>query len=596
MCGIVGYIGEREAQPILLGCLSKLEYRGYDSCGIAVTASGTEVYIHKDALRVKALTHASPRLDGNTGIGHTRWATHGEPSRINAHPHCDCTGKIAVVHNGVISNYEKLREQLISEGHNFISQTDTEVIPHLVEKYYKGDLEKAVEKALCEVEGSYAIIVLRQGEAKLIVARKDSPVVIGVGDRENFIASDIPAMLDYTNRVIYLEDGDIAVVTQDKVKVKKNDAEVVREEHKILWSVEDAQKSGYEHFMLKEIHEQPRVIRDTLSEYISSAEPAADLAIVGGAGLEDMLLLASGTSYHAALIGKYIIEDLVKIPVRVELASEFNYSGRASSRNKAIVITQSGETADAIKAIKRLRKEGSQVIAITNVVGSTVSRIADQVVYTRAGPEISVPATKSFMAQLIALYWLALPYSKVDIRRLDNLVMELRQLPVKIQRVLDDEDAIANCAKALSAFENMFFIGRGINFPVALEGALKLKEISYIHAEGYAAGELKHGPFALLGEKTPVVAIIAQDDTCEAMMANVKEIKARKSPVMLLVEEGYGGVDGLADWVINVPQVDSIFTPVVNTVALQLLSYYVAKHRGCPIDFPRHLAKSVTVE
>ena len=594
MCGIVGYIGEKQAQPILFNCLGKLEYRGYDSCGIAVTASGTEIY--KDAVRVKVLAKASPRLDGNIGIGHTRWATHGEPSKINAHPHCDCTGRIAVVHNGVISNYEKLREQLIGEGHDFISQTDTEVIPHLVEKYYSGDMEAAVEKALSEVEGSYAVIVLIQGESKLIVARKDSPVIIGIGDRENYVASDIPAVLDYTDRIVYLEEEDIAVITPDGIRITGNGSEVVREEHKILWSVEDAKKAGYEHFMLKEIHEQPRVIRDTLSGYISSAEPAADLAIVGGAGLEDMLLLACGTSYHAALIGKYIIEDLVKIPVRVELASEFNYSGRASSRNKAIVITQSGETADALKAIKRLKEEGSQVIAITNVVGSTASRIADQVVYTRAGPEISVPATKSFMAQLIALYWLALPYSKVDIKKLDNLVMELRQLPVKVQRVLDNELAIVEYAKVLSEFENIFFIGRGINFPVALEGALKLKEISYIHAEGYAAGELKHGPFALLGEKTPVVAIVARDDTYEAMMANIREVKARKSPVLLLVGEEDDVADGLADWVINVPRVDSMFSPVVNTVTLQLLAYYAAKQRGCSIDFPRNLAKSVTVE
>ena len=594
MCGIVGYIGEKQAQPILFNCLGKLEYRGYDSCGIAVTANGTEIY--KDAVRVKVLAKASPRLDGNIGIGHTRWATHGEPSKINAHPHCDCTGRIAVVHNGVISNYEKLREQLIGEGHDFISQTDTEVIPHLVEKYYSGDMEAAVKEALSEMEGSYAVIVLIQGESKLIVARKDSPVIIGIGDRENYVASDIPAVLDYTDRIVYLEEEDIAVITPDGIRITGNGSEVVREEHKILWSVEDAKKAGYEHFMLKEIHEQPRVIRDTLSGYISSAEPAADLAIVGGAGLEDMLLLACGTSYHAALIGKYIIEDLVKIPVRVELASEFNYSGRASSRNKAIVITQSGETADALKAIKRLKEEGSQVIAITNVVGSTASRIADQVVYTRAGPEISVPATKSFMAQLIALYWVALPYSKVDIKKLDNLVMELRQLPVKVQRVLDNELAIVEYAKVLSEFENIFFIGRGINFPVALEGALKLKEISYIHAEGYAAGELKHGPFALLGEKTPVVAIVARDDTYEAMMANIREVKARKSPVLLLVGEEDDVADGLADWVINVPKVDSMFSPVVNTVTLQLLAYYAAKQRGCSIDFPRNLAKSVTVE
>ena len=594
MCGIVGYIGEKRAHPVLLNSLGKLEYRGYDSCGIAVSAGGIEVY--KDAVRVKALEKALSPLEGMIGIGHTRWATHGEPSKVNAHPHCDCTGRIAVVHNGIINNFQRLREQLASEGHILSSHTDTEVIPHLIEKYYDGDLEKAVELALRDIEGSYAIIVLMADEPKLVAARKDSPLIIGIGDRENFIASDVPAILDYTSRVIYLEDGDMAVITADNIEVKRDGAEVTREEHKILWSVKDAQKGGYEHFMLKEIHEQPKVIRDTLAEYISAAEPAVDLTVAGGIGLEDMLILACGTSYHAALIGKYIIEGLVKIPVRVELASEFNYSGQASARNKAIVITQSGETADALKAIKRLKKEGCQVIAITNVVGSTASRIADQTVYTRAGPEMSVAATKSFVAQLIALYWLALPYSRVDVRRLDDLVMELRQLPVKVQRVLDNEAAILDCARQLSEFENVFYIGRGINYPIALEGALKLKEISYIHAEGYAAGELKHGPFALLGSGMPVVAIVAQDNTYEAMLTTLKEIKARQSPVLALVGEGDGNVEGLADWVITVPQVDPMFSSVVNAVVLQLLAYHVAKQRGCPIDFPRNLAKSVTVE
>ncbi|MFC2067066.1 glutamine--fructose-6-phosphate transaminase (isomerizing) [Chloroflexota bacterium] len=594
MCGIVGYIGRGQAQPVLFSSLGKLEYRGYDSCGIAVL--GSDIGLCKDTVRVKEMEKTAPRLTGVAGIGHTRWATHGEPSQVNAHPHCDCTGRIAVVHNGVITNYQKLRKQLADEGHNLVSQTDTEVIPHLIEKYYDGDLERAVEMALCDVEGSYAIIVLMAGETKLVAARKDSPLIIGVGDRENFIASDVPAILDYTNRVVYLEEGDIAVVTADNIRVKGEGVAVDREEHRILWSVQDAQKAGYKHFMLKEIHEQPKVVRDTLGEYISAAEPAADLAIVGGSGLEDVLMLASGTSYHACLIGKYVIEELVKVPVRVELASEFNYSGQGSAGNKAIIITQSGETADALKAMKRLKEAGCQVIAITNVVGSTASRIADQVIYTRAGPEISVAATKSFLAQLIALYWLALPYSNIDIRRSDNLVTGLRQLPVRIQQILDNEAVIAEYAGQLAKFDNVFFIGRGINYPVALEGALKLKEVSYIHAEGYAAGELKHGPFALLGKDTPVIAVVARDNTYEAMLTNIKEIKARRSPVMALVEEGDDAVSELADSVIAVPQVDAMFSPVVNAVALQLLAYYTATERGCPIDFPRNLAKSVTVE
>ena len=372
------------------------------------------------------------------------------------------------------------------------------------------------------------------------------------------------------------------------------DASIIREEHKISWSVEDAQKGGYEHFMLKEIHEQPKVIRDTLAEYISAAEPAADLA--GGGGLEDMLILASGTSYHAGLVGKYIIEGLVNVPVRVELASEYIYSGQASASNKAIVITQSGETLDALKAIKRLKEAGARVITLTNVVGSTASRVADQTVYTRAGPEISVAATKTFIAQLIALYWMTIPYARVDIRRLDDLVLELRQLPSKVQQVLDNEMRISEMAQQISKSENVFYIGRGINYPIALEGALKLKEISYIHAEGYASGELKHGPYALLGSQSPVVAVVAQDNTYEAITTSIKEIKARKSPVLAVVSEEDEIMVELADSVITVPRTDPLFSPVVNSVVLQLLAYYVAKERGCPIDFPRHLAKTLTVE
>jgi glucosamine--fructose-6-phosphate aminotransferase (isomerizing) len=590
VCGIIGYIGTKKAQPILLNCLSKLEYRGYDSCGIAVMAENLEVY--KDAVRVKVLTKAAPAFDGTTGIGHTRWATHGEPSRINAHPHADCTGRIAVVHNGTITNFYQLRERLTAEGHMLVSQTDTEVLPHLIEKYYAGDFALAVERALADIEGAYTMIALMLGEPRLVVARKDSPLIIGIGDRENYVASDVPALLDYTSRVIYLEDGDLAVVTADKVDLKNNNTGIVRQEHKISWTVEDAQKGGYEHFMLKEIHEQPKVIRDTLAEYIASGKPMADLS----GGLENILILASGTSYHAGLVGKYIIEGLVGVSVRVEMASEYIYSGRNSARNKAIVITQSGETLDALKAVKRLKEAGSRVIALTNVVGSTVSRVADQTVYTRAGPEISVAATKTFIAQLIALYWMAIPFARSDIRARDDLVLELRQLPGKVQQVLDNQALILEAARQLAPAENIFYIGRGINYPIALEGALKLKEISYIHAEGYASGELKHGPYALLGSRSPAVAVVARDNTYEAITTSIKEIKARKSPVLAVVSEGDTTMADLADSVITVPLTDPLFSPVVNAVVLQLLAYYVAKERGCPIDFPRHLAKTLTVE
>jgi len=594
MCGIIGYIGERQAQPILLGCLAKLEYRGYDSCGIALAGSSFQVY--KDAIRVGELAKASPRFQGTIGIGHTRWATHGEPSQTNAHPHCDCTGKIAVVHNGIIHDYQSLKQQLIAEGHKFASETDTEVISHLIEKHYQGDLEKAVVTALREIEGSYAIIVLMMGDPKLIVARKDSPLIIGIGDRENFIASDVPAILDYTNRVIYLEDDDIGVINSNSIKVRRNDKIISREEHKILWSAAQAQKGGYEHFMLKEIHEQPKVIRDTLVGWVPLTEEATDCTTTSDENVESILILGCGTSYHAAMIGKYLAKELVGIPVRAELAAEFSYHSQGLARTMTIALTQSGETADVLIAIRRAKEGGGKVITISNVVGSTASRITNQTIYTRAGPEISVAATKSFIAQLMALYWLMMSYSKADARRLADILFELRQIPSKVQQVLDNEDNILEHAKYLSAYENVFFIGRGINYPVALEGALKLKEVSYIHAEGYAAGELKHGPFALLGSDTPVIAIVTQDSTLKAMLTNIKEIKSRKAPVIALAEEGCEAVEELANEVITVPRVDTVFSPVVNTVALQLLAYYTAKHRGCPIDFPRNLAKSVTVE
>ena len=592
MCGIIGYIGERQAQPILLSCLERLEYRGYDSCGIAVLSGGIKVF--KDKVRVAELARALPQIKGTAGIGHTRWATHGEPSQVNAHPHCDCSGHITVVHNGIITNYRALRQRLMTEGHHFTSETDTEVIPHLIEKYYAGNLEEAVASALVDIEGSYAIIVLRAGEPKLVAARKESPLIIGLDDRGYFVASDAPAILDYTNRVIYLDDGEMATITPGNIRIRHDGKEITKPEHKVTWSVEDAKKGGYAHFMLKEIHEQPRVLRDTIGEYISLTESIANLADADTQ--EGLQIVACGTSYHAALIGKYVIEELVRVPVRVELASEFNYASPISPATTAIAITQSGETADTLKAMRRLKESGKKIVVITNVVGSSATRIADQTLYMRAGPEISVAATKSFTAQLMALYWLALSYSKANISLLDKLVMELRRLPGKVQQVLDTEDKIMECAKYLSRYDNVLFIGRGINFPVALEGALKLKEVSYIHAEGYAAGELKHGPFALLSSETPVVAVVAQDGTYEAMLTNIKEIKARKSPLIVLAEEGNEAIEELAEFVIFTPRIDAILSPVPNSVALQLLAYHTAKERGCPIDTPRNLAKSVTVE
>ncbi len=593
MCGIVGYIGGRDAQPILLQSLKRLEYRGYDSCGIAVL--GSNIKVSKDVGRVEQLKKALPRDKGRLGIGHTRWATHGKPSRSNAHPHTDCSGNIAVVHNGVIDNSQQLRDELTGEGHRFLSETDTEVMPHLIERYYQGALEQAVKRALADVRGSYALIVLIADHEELLVARNESPLVIGVGDGENFVASDVPALLDYTDRVIYLEDGDVGVITGDEIRLLNQDREVRRETSVIPWSLEDAQKGGYDHFMLKEIHEQPRVIRDTLGGYISAIEPAVDLGLER-TDFEDVLLLACGTSYHAGLVGRCLLERIARVPVRVEIASEFSHSDAVLGKTWVIGITQSGETADLMGALKKAKQMGCKTLAITNCIGSSATRVADQTFYIKAQPEISVAATKSFIAQLMALYLLALSEAKMDIRSLQGLIGELSVLPDRVQLILDDEEKIARFGKYLSTYDSAFFIARGINFPVALEGALKLKEISYIHAEGYPAGELKHGPFALLTPDTPVIAIAARDDTYEAMLANIKEIKARESPVIALAGEDDEDIEQFVDHVIRVPGVSSIFSPVINSVVLQLLAYYAAKERGCSIDMPRNLAKSVTVK
>lgn len=594
MCGIVGYIGNRKALPVMLDSLSKLEYRGYDSCGVAVHGSG--IVLHKDVVRVEVLRQDVPSHNGKIGIGHTRWATHGEPSALNAHPHVDCSGRIAVVHNGIISNFQGLRRQLTDEGHHLLSETDSEVIPHLIEKYYQGDIEEAVVLALEEIEGSYAILVLMADEDKLVAARKDSPLVIGLGDDEMIIASDVTAILEYTDRVIYLENGDIALITGNNVKITRDGMEVVRAEQRITWSQEDVQKAGYEHFMLKEIHEQPRVIRNTLGDYLQTGESARSSQLGFKEELDSLAIVACGTSYHAGLIGKYIIEELHGIPVSVVLGSEFNHNRRTIPTSASILISQSGETADVLSAVKRLREASVRTVAITNVPGSTLSRVADQTIYTKAGPEISVAATKSFIAQLIAIYQLALSYPGINRAIRANLMAELKRISDRVELLLASTCEIENCARFLAKHQNVFFIGRGINAPVALEGALKLKEISYIHAEGYAAGELKHGSIALIQEDTPVVAIVARDDTYDAIISNIKQVKARKAPVIAVASEDDDAISAMVDYVIRVPRTGNMFTPITNTVAVQLLAYHTARFRECPIDFPRNLAKSVTVE
>jgi glucosamine--fructose-6-phosphate aminotransferase (isomerizing) len=594
MCGIVGYIGNKEAQPLLIKALKKLEYRGYDSAGIAVL--GGDVNIYKNTGRVGSLEQSMPALSGVIGIGHTRWATHGEPSRVNAHPHVDCTGKFAVVHNGVITNYQQLKEELIGEGHEFLSETDTEVIPHLIEKYYKGDLEAAVSETLTRLKGSYAIAVIVKIENKLIVAKNGSPLVIGLGTNENMIASDIPPLLEYTNHVIYLDDGEMGIITKDSVKISKSGKEISKPVALIDWNTDDVQKNGDDHFMLKEIHEQPKIIRQALINYDLSLTPIVGPDFMGSKGGRGLLILACGTSYHAGLVAKYAIEDLLDIPTRVELASEVNHRERVIPVANAIAITQSGETADVLISMKKLMDAHCSILAITNVRGSSASRLADKTLYTQAGPELSVAATKSFIAQLVELYKLILLQPLVNEKLRQQLLLELKLMPGYAQQVLDNESYISDCATYISQYSNVFYIGRGINYPVALEGALKIKEISYIHAEGYAAGELKHGPFSLLQKDTPVVAIVNRDFTYDAMVTNIKEIKSRKSPVIALIREDDHETEKLVDMTIRVPNTHSLFSPIVNTITLQLLAYYTAKFKGCPIDFPRNLAKSVTVE
>jgi len=484
---------------------------------------------------------------------------------------------------------------LTEEGHVFHSETDTEVIPHLIEKYLNGNLEQAVKRALLDIDGSYAFIVLGADCDQLVVARRGSPLIVGLGDGEYFIASDVPAVLEYTDRVVYLEDEDVGIITTDGLRIANNGNELNRHEHRIAWSIEDAQKGGYEHYMLKEIHEQPSVMHNTFRGHISTVEPRV-VGITTEAGITDILMVACGTSYHAALVGKQVIEKLARIPVRVELASEFNYSEAVLNKTLSIGITQSGETADTLMALKKAKALGCSTMAITNVVGSSVTRIADQTFYIQAGPEICVAATKSFLAQLVAVCLFALAHTTGDVKYRSRLISELRQLPSKVQTVLDNENQIAEYGKYLSRYESVFFVARGLNYPVALEGALKLKEIAYIHAEGCPAGELKHGPFALLTPHIPVIAIAARDNTYDTLMANIKEIKARESVVIAIAEEGDTEIGKHVDFVIKVPSVDPVFSPAVNSVVMQLLTYYAAKERGCPIDMPRNLAKSVTVE
>ncbi len=596
MCGIVGYTGQRQALPIILEALKRLEYRGYDSSGIAVLHDG--IHLHKNKGEIGKLERELPELEGTVGIGHTRWATHGAPSRENAHPFTDCGGAIALAHNGIIENYSFLREELEARGHKFTSQTDTETVVHLVEDAYQGNLEDALRSVLPKVRGAYALALMHAEEdGKLVVARRDSPLVVGIGTDENIFASDVPALLRTTNKVLYLLDGELAVITRERVRVFAPDgSQVKRRPEVVSWTLEDAEKGGFAHFMLKEIYEQPEVIHATLLGRLGDMQSNN---IIPDAP-RHVKLVACGTSYHAALAGKYILEETSGLPSSAELASEYRYSRAPEGKPLVILVTQSGETADTIGAAREAKSRGSRTLAITNYLGSTISREAHDILYTRAGLEIGVAATKTFTAQLVALYILALRlgintgHATADEARV--WTDELRTLPRAVQSVLDSATDIEDLAREYCNSRSMFFLGRNINYPVALEGALKMKEISYIHAEGYPAGELKHGPLALLTEETPVVALVPRDHTYEKMIGNIGEVSARGSPVIAVAYEGDKEVKKYVDHVLRVPRVKPVYSPVVNVVALQLFAYYAARERGCSIDKPRHLAKSVTVE
>lgn len=610
MCGIVGYIGPRQATPILIESLKKLEYRGYDSAGIAVMGS-TSIEVRKTEGRLAKLEAQleGEVLSGSVGIGHTRWATHGRPSDVNAHPHSDCKGQLAVVHNGIIENHLVLREWLEARGHVFRSETDTEVLPHLIEEYYNGDLASAVRQALCRAQGSFAIAVISRRDPHCIVAaRKDSPLIIGLGKGENFLASDIPAVMAATREVIVMEDGEVAVLTKDNVTVQDLEGrEVKKEVVHVKWDPVMAEKGGYAHFMLKEIHEQPRAIQDTLTGRIDKGAKTVNLheIPITAADLErtdKIFIVACGTAYHAGLVGKKLIERLVRIPVEVDVASEFRYRDpMVTPRTLTIVVSQSGETADTLAALREAKRRGARVIAVTNVVGSSVAREADDVLYTWAGPEIAVASTKAYMTQLVALALIAVGLGRrrgtVTLEEEQEIVREMEKLPMYAEEILLGQDSVVReLAQKLHEAEQMFFIGRGLDYAVSMEGSLKLKEISYINAQAYPAGELKHGTLALVVKGVPVIALATQRDVYEKMLNNIKEVKARDATVVALALDGDEEICKSVDHVIYIPRTSPYLAPVLAVIPLQLFAYYAAVARGCDVDKPRNLAKSVTVE
>ena len=604
MCGIIGYAGFRDARTILLESLKRLDYRGYDSAGVAIIDKKLKIY--KEVGEIANVEKKIPLLKGTIGVGHTRWATHGGVTKENAHPHMSCDNKIAIVHNGIIENFSVLKEELKKKGHIFRSQTDSEVIVHLIDDVYKGNLEDAVVAAVKRLQGSYSIVAVSEDEPEKIVGiRKESPLAVGVGDSENFLTSDITAFLKYTNRVIFPNDGELCIITKDSINVvDKNGKTIKNKEEHITWDVKDAEKSGFAHFMLKEIYEQPDTINQALRGRISEIEQTITFPDAVEKLLRNEIntihIVACGTSFYAGLVCKYLIEQLTNIPVFVEFASEYRYFGVRNESSLIIAITQSGETADTLAALREAQMSGCKTLVVTNVIGSTATRIADGYILQQSGPEIGVAATKTFTSQIIVLFLIALKVALLQKTlgsdELYNYLFHLKELPRNVRNVLERSNDIIAIAKILKDVESVFFIGRGVNYPLSLEGALKLKEISYIHAEGFAAGELKHGPFALLTKDTPVVAIVTQDETYEKILANIGEIKARGSTVIAIAEDKDTEIEKHADYVIRFPTSSRVLPCIAITVVLQLLAYHVAHLRKCPIDKPRNLAKSVTVE
>ena len=609
MCGIVGYIGDNQAVNFLLQGLSKLEYRGYDSAGIAVDC-GENVFVEKAVGRLDALKEklTNQKVDGVIGIGHTRWATHGRPSDRNAHPHTDCSGKFVVVHNGIIENYMSLKEGLISRGHKFISETDTEVVPHLLEEVYQGDFEKAVREVLNKIEGSYSLVFMsKDNPDTLICAKQDNPLVVGLGEGENFIASDIPAIISKTRKTYILNDGEIAVVKKDSVKITNRKGEILDKKiFNVNWNAEAAEKGGYEHFMLKEINEQPKAVRDTMSKRISKDDSKIVMDELNWDknfldSINKIYIVACGTAYHAGLVGKFYIEKLARKLVEVDVASEYRYRNPiVDEKTLVIVVSQSGETSDTLAALKESKRLGAKTLAITNVVGSSIAREAEQVLNTWAGPEIAVASTKAYTTQLILMFMLALYMAQIgetiSPEREKNLIDLLKKIPAQISETLSDVDPIKTFARKYGFNEDVFYIGRSLDYCVALEGALKLKEISYIHAEAYASGELKHGTLALIVEGVPVIALATQKSVYEKTLSNIKEVKARDAVVIGIAAADDTELEKYLDHVIFVPETDELLIPLLTVVPLQLLAYYAAITRGCDVDKPRNLAKSVTVE